>query len=156
MGEKAERTNTEMFTVLKNQIDSGRLALSEVAKGLGFDVMTAKQKIALKRLNDVESKVGDIADFVKEAIDSKEVAFTTLKEAKIKAKFENEELIEIAAPLFALKEGSVEEIDAEVSRIAELKVFKAIQGGKAGQINLSLGGQGEDITDDEESQEMEA
>lgn len=150
-----EKTNVEMFTVLKNQLDSGRLALSEVATSLGIEIMTTKQKTALKRLNDVESKVGDITEFVKQTVESKVEAFATLKETKIKSKFKNDELIEIATPLFILKEGSVEEIDAEISRIAELKVFKAIQGTKAGQINFKPAGVDEEITDDE-SGNMEA
>jgi hypothetical protein len=152
---KDEQTNTEMFTVLKNQLDSGRLALAEVATSLGIEVMTPKQKTALKRLNDVESKVGDIAEFVKQTVGVKEESFKSLKESKIKDKFKSDELIEIAAPLFALKEGSVEDIDKEVNRIAELKVFKAIQGTKAGAINFNLGGVDEEITDDE-SVDMEA
>lgn len=152
---KTNLTNPEMFTVLKNQLDSGRLALAEVATSLGIEVMTPKQKSALKRLNDVESKVGDIADFVKQTVEVKEEAFKSLKESKIKDKFKSEELIEIAAPLFALKEGSIEEIDSEINRIAELKVFKSIQGTIAGAINFKPGGTGDEITD-KESVDMEA
>lgn len=156
-GEKhmGEKTNTEMFTVLKNQIDSGRLALSEVADSLGFEVMTTKQKTALKRLNDVESKVGDITEYIKVTMETEEETFNTLKESKIKEKFVNEELIEVATPLFILKKGSVEEIESEVNRIAELKVFKSIQGTKAGQINFKVGGTDTETTDDE-SVDMEA
>jgi hypothetical protein len=152
---KVELTNLEMFTVLKNQLDSGRLALAEVATSLGIEVMTPKQKTALKRLNDVESKVGDIVEYVKQTVEVREESFKSLKESKIKDKFKSEELIEIATPLFALKEGSVEQIDTEVNRIAELKVFKSIQGTKAGIINFSLGGVSDEITD-EESEDMEA
>lgn len=147
-------TNKEMFTVLKNQIDSGRLALSEVATSLGFELMTTKQKTALKRLNDVESKVGDITEYIKVTMETEEVTFNTLKESKIKEKFVNEELIEVATPLFILKKGSVEEIDTEVNRIAELKVFKSIQGTKAGMINFKVGGTDTETTD--ESVDMEA
>lgn len=159
MGEEAKKanlTNKEMFTVLKNQLDSGRLALAEVATSLGVEVMTPKQKTALKRLNDAESKIGDIAEFVKVTIESKVESFNTLRETKIKTKFKSEELIEIATPLFILKEGSVEEIDKEVDRIAEMKVFKTIQGTKAGQINFNISGTDDEITDDESSEDMEA
>ncbi len=138
MGEKT-MTNAELFLTLKNQLDSGRLALSEVASGLGVDVMTAKQKVALKRLNDAESKVGDIAEFVEVTVADKEATFTSLKEAKIKEVFKTEELIEIAAPMFALKEGNAEAIGAEVTRISELKAFKAIQGKVASAMNYNPG-----------------
>lgn len=155
MDKDTKLTNVEMFTVLKNQLDSGRLALAEVAISLGIDVMTAKQKTALKRLNDVESKVGDITEYIKVTMETEEVTFNTLKESKIKEKFMNEELIEVATPLFILKKGSVEEIETEVNRIAELKVFKSIQGSKAGMINFKLGNTDTEVADDE-PQDMEA
>lgn len=149
-----DKTNAEMFTVLKNQIDSGRLALSEVATSLGFEVMTTKQKAALKRLNDVESKVGDISEFVTKTVEDKIASFEILKVASLKTKFVKEELIEIATPLFALKEGSSEAIDVEVTRIAELKVFKSIQGIEASQINFNPGSDENKTGDD--SGNMEA
>ena len=128
-------TNGELFTSLKNQIDSGRLALSEVANKLGVDLMTTKQKAALKRLNDVESKVGNVTDFVTAVEAEKEQNFAALKETKIKDRFKSDEMIEIATPLFNLKEGSVDEIDKELDRIADLKAFKTIQGKIAASIN---------------------
>lgn len=155
--EKGERgmdkvpTNGEMFTSLKNQLDSGRLALSEVAESLGVEVMTTKQKTALKRLNDAESKVGDITEFVAKYVQEREAAFVSLKEAKIKEKFVSEELIEIATPLFSLKAGSAEEIDAEVERIAALKVFANIQGKIASSLNMQFAGSGSDIIDESNS-----
>lgn len=137
MAEKTTMTNDELFTSLKNQLDSGRLALSTVAESLGIDLMTSKQKAALKRLNDAESKVGDISEFVLKIETEKKEAFAALKEAKLKEKFNTEELIEIAEPLFSLKEGNADEIQAEVDRIAEMKVFKAIQGKIAANAGFS-------------------
>jgi len=147
-------TNAELFVTLKNQLDSGRLALSEVASGLGVDVMTSKQKTALKRLNDAESKVGNIEEFVTSVVADKETAFASLKEAKIKEVFKTEELVEIATPMFALKNGSVEDIDKEVLRISELKVFKAIQGKVASAMNYNPGtGENEEVTESNETME---
>lgn len=139
MGEK-NFTNVELFVSLKNQIDSGRLALSEVADKLGVDLMTTKQKAALKRLNDVESKVGNVTEFIEAVKAEKESNFAALKETKIKDRFKTEEMIEIATPLFNLKEGNAEEIDGELDRIADLKAFKAIQGKIASSINGSPDG----------------
>jgi len=140
-GEKSmgEVTNKEMFVALKNQIDSGRLALNDVASSLGVDIMTEKQKTALKRLNDVESKVGIITDFVETVIAEKEKSFIALKEAKIKEKFKDEELVELAHNFFALKQGTTEEIDAEIEKIAGMKVFKTIQGKIAGEMSGAPG-----------------
>lgn len=138
MGEKT-MTNAEHFVVLKNQLESGHLALATVAEGLGIEVMTAKQKVALKRLNDAESRVGDIAEFVAGTVADREATFTSLKEAKIKEVFKTDELVEIATSMFALKDGSVEAIGTEVTRISELKAFKAIQGKVAGAMNYNPG-----------------
>ena len=153
MGEKTT-TNAEHFIVLKNQLESGHLALATVAEGLGIDLMTAKQKVALKRLNDAESKVGNIEEFVASVTTEKEVAFASLKEAKIKEIFKDESLIEIATPMFALKNGSVEDIDKEVLRISELKVFKSIQGNIASAMNYNPGtGETEEVTESNETME---
>ena len=141
MGEKT--TNVELFTSLKNQLDSGRLALSEVASNLGIELMTSKQKAALKRLNDAESTVGNITDFVESVKAEKTAAFAALKEVKLKDKFKTDELIEVATPLFNLKEGDAAAIDAEIERIASLKVFKTLQGTLAASINAQLTGQSE-------------
>lgn len=146
MGEKTVTTNAEHFIVLKNQLESGHLALSEVAKGLGIELMTTKQKAALKRLNDAESQVGDISEFVTKTVADKDVTFTSLKEAKIKEVFKTEELIEIATPMFALKEGNAEAIDTEIVRISDLKVFKAIQGKVAGAMNFVPSDTNEEIS----------
>ena len=156
MGEEKIITNAEMYTVLKNQLESGHLALKDVASGLGVELMTTKQKAALKRLNDAESNVGDITEFVTKIVADHETAFKALKEAKIKDKFKTDELIEIATPLFALKEGTVEEIDTEVERVSGLKVFKAIQGKLAGNMNYQPGsGDNENIDIDNDDEVME-
>ncbi|RLI54177.1 MAG: hypothetical protein DRP09_13830, partial [Candidatus Thorarchaeota archaeon] len=144
MGEKT-MTNTELFTSLRNQLDSGRLALSTVAESLGIELMTAKDKVALKRLTDVEARVGSIDEFVASVEAEKEGAFTSLKEAKLKEKFNTPELLEIAEPMFSLKEGSAEDIGKEVERIAELKAFKAIQSKLALSMNYNPG-TGEEAT----------
>lgn len=138
MGEKAI-TNAEHFVVLKNQLESGHLALSVVAESLGVELMTAKQKVALKRLNDAESQVGDISEFVAGTVADRVATFTALKDAKIKEVFKSDELIELATPMFALKEGNAEAIDTEVTRISELKAFKAIQGKIASAMNYNPG-----------------
>ncbi len=155
MGEKTF-TNVELFTSLKNQLDSGRLALSEVASKLGVDLMTSKQKAALKRLNDVESAVGNVTDFVAAIKAEREQSFAALKDAKIKEVFKTDELVEIAQPLFNLKEGTAEDIDKEVKRIADLKVFKAIQGKIAASVNGNPTGSGDVTLDEESSEVMEA
>ncbi len=155
-GEKSMdgKTNAELFVSMKNQLDSGRLALSEVASGLGIEIMTSNQKTALKRLNDAESKVGNVTEFVAKVTAERETAFNALKEAKIKDKFKTEELIEIATPLFALKEGDASAIEAEVDRLAELKVFKTIQGTALSAGNVAPGSNIED-TLEESSEVME-
>ena len=66
-------------------------------------------------------------------------AFTSLKESALKSKFKSEELIEVATPLFNLKEGNAETINAEVERIADMKVFKTIQGSIAGGMHYIPG-----------------
>jgi hypothetical protein len=155
MGEKTTMTSAEHFTVLKNQLESGHLALATVAEGLGIELMTSKQKVALKRLNDAESKVGDISEFVASTVADREATFTSLKEAKIKEVFKTDELIEIATPMFALKAGNVEDIDKEVGRIAELKVFKAIQSKIAGAMNYTTGTTDEEENDSSSEETME-
>jgi hypothetical protein len=156
MGEKTlVATSAEQMLTLKNLIDSGRLALSEVASGLGIDVMTSKQKVALKRLNDAESTVGNITEFVAGTVKDKEDAFIVLKESAIKGKFETDVLIEIATPLFVLKEGNTEAIDAEVERVAGMKVFKSIQGKVAGAMNFVPSGSEQEINSETESTTME-
>lgn len=150
-----DKTNLELFTSLKNQIDTGKLALAEVATSLGVDLMTTKQKAALKRLNDAESLVGDITVFVDKINTEKEQNFVSLKEAKIKDKFKEDDLIEIATPLFALKSGSVAEIDAEIERIASFKVFETIQAKKLNEGNFTPGGSRDENTLEDSSDTME-
>jgi len=155
----AEKTmsNAEMYTVLKNQLESGHLALKDVASGLGIEMVTAKQRTALKRLNDAESIVGDISEFVTGVVADQEAAFVSLKEAKIKEKFETDELIEIATPLFNLKEGNAEAIDVEVERLSGLQIFKTIQGRLAEGVTYTPGnkegGEGTDETENKEEME---
>ncbi len=138
MGEKT-MTNAEQFVALKNKLDSGQLALEEVADGLGIKIMTSKQQIALKRLNDAESKVGNISEFVTVTVESKEKDFIALKAAAIESKFKTPELIEIAESFFTLKEGNSEAITAEVERLSGLQVFKSIQGAIAGGVGYTPG-----------------
>ena len=128
MGENKTMSNEEVFVILKNQLESGRLSLKNVTEGLGVEMITTEQKIALKRLGEAEKVVGDIAVFVAGTVANREATFRSLKESKIKDKFKSDELIEIATSMFSLTEGTAETVDAEVLRLSELKVFKTIQG----------------------------
>lgn len=131
-------TNVEHFTALKNQLDAGSLALKDVAAKLGIEMKTNEDKVALKRLSDAETIVGDISVYVAQEQSAKAQAFKDLKESKLKAKFSTDELFEVAEPMFSLKEGTAAEIDAECERIAAMKVFEKIQGALAGSINASF------------------
>lgn len=147
MGDKVV-TNEERFTALKNQIDSGRLAISDVATSLGIDVMTQGDKLALKKLKDAEAIVGDISVFVQKVKEDAANTFVALKEAKLKEVFKDEKLVEVATGLFSLKEGNAEAVTAEVERIAGLQIFKSIAGAQASAINANFGGQTENNADD--------
>lgn len=143
MGDENKTLTTEvLFTSLKNRLETGTLALPKVAEELGIDLMTSKQKTALKRLNDAESKVGDISEFVESVMAEREASFKEMKDLKLKEKFKDDALIEVAETMFSLKAGTADEIDAELDKISSLQVFKNIQGATAASINSNPGGQG--------------
>lgn len=139
MSEKDGFTNKEMYTSLRNQLDSGRLALSDVATELGIDLMTSKQKTALKRLNEAESAVGPIDEYLTVQKTVQEEAFKSLRKAAIEKTFKSDALVEIATPLFSLKSGSAAEVDAEVERVSGLQLFKTLQGSKLEGMNYNPG-----------------
>ena len=125
----------QVYVALSNQLESGKLAVKDLAKKLGITVMTTKQAEALKRLNDAESKVGDITEFVAKQAQNKQVTFDELCTSALKSTFKTDELIEVATTLFTLKEGSVDEIKTEIERVAALKMFTKHQGVIAASIN---------------------
>jgi len=155
MDDKPAVTNEARFVSLKNQIDTGSLAISDVATKLGITMMTSENKLALKRLEDAETAVGDISIFVAKMKESAQATFTSLKDAKIKDTFKSEELIEMAESFFSLKTGTVEEINTEVARIAGMKVFKSVQGKLAGSVNY-VPGSDDAVVVESDNEAMEA
>ena len=139
MGDEKVITLKEMCTSLRNQLDSGKVPLAEIAKDLGIEVLTLEMKSSLKRLEDAEGVVGPITEYVTARVAEKEASFTALKESKLKEAFKTDELVEIATPLFGLKEGSVEDIDKEVERLTGLQLFKSIQGSNLASMNYTPG-----------------
>lgn len=132
-------TATQMCISMKNQLDTGKFSIAEVEQHLGLTILTQANKLALKRLEDVENGLGKPVDaFYKEYLENEEKSFLTLKDAKIKDKFKSNDLVETATELFSLKKGSASEIDAEVERIAAFKVFATLRGNEAGNIGASF------------------
>jgi len=145
-------TVEEMLTRLKNQVDLGRLDVPTLAGGLGITVLTAKDQQDLTRLRDAETKIGNITDYIGRVKQTEEETFSTLKENKLKAAFEDEGVCEAATEFFKLETGSTEEVDAEIERIKTLKVILKAQSNIAGSINANPN----TVTTSKDSNVMEA
>jgi len=148
--EMDKMTLEQMFVSMKNQLETGALSLTDAAKNLGITILTQADKLALKRLTDVETAMGVPVDvFYKKQCDAQEATFKSLKEAAISKKFVSDELIETATELFTLKAGTVEEITAEVERVAAFKVFKTLRGNEAGKVGASFNADGVQVNGDD-------
>jgi len=153
--DKETLSTADILTALKNQLDSGRLPINDVASNLGITVLTEANKLALKRLEDAEKEVGSIDTFISGIKADKEKVFVQLKEAAIKDKFKDDALIETATQLFSLKAGTVEEINAEVEKLASMKIFTQFRSASAGSIGASFQTEGNYSSDKDEAEAME-
>lgn len=136
-GMEKDLTVEEMLTRLKNQVDLGRLDVPTITSGLGITVLTAKDQQDLTRLRDVETRIGDITSYVDRVEQTEKETFSTLKENKLKAAFEDEGVCEAATEFFKLESGSLEEVEAEIERIKTLKVILKAQSNIAESINAN-------------------
>lgn len=141
MDEK-EMTTKDMLLRLKNQVDTGKLGVSDLSSGLGITVLTQSNKDDLARLKSVEDELGmTIGAYLKQVKAEKEETFSTLKENKLKAAFgDNDDLFEVAKDFFKLNSGSPEEVDVEIERIVNLKAIQTLKSAIAGSINHTVGG----------------
>jgi len=136
-GMEKDLTVEEMLTRLKNQVDLGRLDAPTIASGLDIVILTTKDQQDLTRLRDAEAKIGNITNYVERIEQTEKETFSTLKENKLKAAFEDEGVCEAATEFFKLETGSVEEVNAEIERIKTLKVILKAQSGIASSINAN-------------------
>ncbi len=127
----------EFFSAFKEARESGELAVSDIASRLGLDVVSEEERQALNRVVEAEKEVGNISEYVKNTKELKEETFSQLRESTLRNTFPNEEVCEAAAELFTLKDGTVEDVKAEVERLTGLKVIQAMQKAIAGSINSS-------------------
>lgn len=145
-----------MLSSLKNGMQLGNISLKQIEDQLGITILTEERKADLKRLDDVEKILGNVTDFAKTWREDQAALFTSLKDAALKDKFKEDELIETATEMFSLKSGSKEEIDAEVDRIAGFKIFENKLGENASSINANFKQSvGTDLGGSNDLQEME-
>jgi len=130
----------EIKTLLKTDIKAGKLDPFELADDLGIETLTGEQKNSLKRLESAEKKLGNLDEYVEGLESEKKETFISLKDAALKSTFEDEGVRELATDLFQLKEGSKEEIDAEVTRIANKKSIQDLMAKEVEGVQHDLSG----------------
>lgn len=121
----------EAINLLANQIQAGKLQFKDVAEDLGIERLTDDHKLKLKKFDEVTVALGgDVDVYLARLEEDKKATFKALKESSLKAKFKQEEVLELAEDLFSIEEGGKEEIDAEVERIANKKSVQTLMGSK--------------------------
>ena len=135
---KGEETMKEHIEALKAALKANSKP-ETIAAELGFTLLTDEQRTSLKKMEAVETKVGDIEAFVNQVIDERAENFTALRDKSLETTFTNKDVREAAGSLFQLKSGSVAEIEAEVTRLKEMGIIKQMQSIIAAGINYSPG-----------------
>lgn len=147
----------EHLSVLKSAMTDGTLDVSKLASELEVKVLTEEQQTSLKRLEDAEKKVGNVAEFIKAVNEEKEGNFKALRDQSLKNEFKEDEVHELAQTLFSINSGGAKEIEAEITRLKELSVVKKVQSLLASSVNhtpVTKTG-GDDSSSDSKSENLE-
>lgn len=127
---EGEVTMEEHITAIKSNMKK-----AEIAEAFEIEVVSEEVKTALKKLEDAEAKVGDLEAFVTSTLADRAAVFKALKDNALKEAFKEQEVLEAAETLFTLRNGSKEEVEAEIARLKELSGIKKMQSVIASSIN---------------------
>ena len=136
----------EHLSVLKSAMKDGTLDVSKLSSELEVEVLTQDHKTALKRLEDAETKVGNVSEYLETIETQAKANFVAIRDKSLENTFKEEETLELAKTLFSLNAGGAEEIEAEITRLKDIPVIKKVQSLLASSVNHTINGDDDSST----------